>query len=50
MGKKIVNQIEEMQSPLQDKPKERHVETHTNQANILNTKQEYQKQQRKSNK
>ena len=33
VGKEIVNQVEEAQSPLQDKPKEKHVETHINQAN-----------------
>ena len=33
MEKEIVNQVEEAQSPLQDKPKEKHVETHINQAN-----------------
>ena len=27
MEKEIVNQVEEAQSPLQDKPKEKHVET-----------------------
>ena len=28
MGKEIVNQVQEVQSPIQDKPKEKHVETH----------------------
>ena len=31
MGKEIVNQVQEMQSPRQDKPKEEHTETHGNQ-------------------
>ena len=31
MGKEIVNQVQEAQSPRQDKPKEKHTETHTNQ-------------------
>ena len=38
MGKEIVNQVQEAQSLIQDKPQEKDVETHTNQANILNTK------------
>ena len=33
MGKEIVNQVQEVQSPIQDKPKDKHVKTHTNQAN-----------------
>jgi len=33
MGKEIINQIQEVQSPLQVKPKEKHIETHINQAN-----------------
>jgi len=31
MGKEIVNQVQEAQSPRQDKPKKKHTETHTNQ-------------------
>ena len=31
MGKEIVNQVQEAQSPIQDKPKEEHTETHSNQ-------------------
>ena len=31
MGKEIVNQVQEVQSPLQDKPKEEHAEMHSNQ-------------------
>ena len=31
MGKKTVNQVQEAQSPRQDKPKEEHKETHNNQ-------------------
>ena len=33
MGKKIVNQVQEAQSPIQEKPKEKHAKTHTNQTN-----------------
>ena len=29
--KDIVNQVQEAQSPIQDKPKEKHTKTHTNQ-------------------
>ena len=31
MEKEIVNQVQEEQSPIQDKPKEKHAKTHTNQ-------------------
>ena len=31
--KEIVNQVQEAQSPTQDKPKEKHAKTHTNQTN-----------------
>jgi len=31
MQKEIVNQVQEIQSPRQDKPKEEHAETHSNQ-------------------
>ena len=31
MGKKTVTQVQEAQSPIQDKPKEEHAETHINQ-------------------
>ena len=31
--KEIVNQVHEDQSPIQDKPKEKHAKTHTNQTN-----------------
>ena len=30
MEKEIVNQVQEAQSPIQDKPKEKHTKTHTN--------------------
>ena len=30
MQKEIVNQVQEIQSPRQDKPKEEHTETHSN--------------------
>ena len=33
MGKEIVNQVQEAQSPIQDKPKEKHAKTYTNQSN-----------------
>ena len=31
MGEEIVNQVQEAQSPIQEKSKEKHVKTHTNQ-------------------
>ena len=31
VGKEIVNQVQEAQSPIQDKPKEKHNKTHINQ-------------------
>jgi len=31
MGKEIINQVEEVQSPRQDKPKEEHTEAYSNQ-------------------
>ena len=33
MEKEIVNQVQEAQSPIQDKPKEKHIKTHTNETN-----------------
>ena len=33
MEKEIVNQVQEAQSPKEDKPKEKHSKTHTNQTN-----------------
>ena len=33
MGKEIVNQVQEIQSPLQDKHKEKYIKTHIHQAN-----------------
>ena len=33
MEKEIVNHVQEAQSPIQDKPKEKHAKTHTNQTN-----------------
>ena len=33
MEKERVNQVQEAQSPIQDKPKEKHAKTHTNQTN-----------------
>ena len=33
MEKKIVDQVQEAQSPIQDKPKENHAKTRTNQTN-----------------
>ena len=42
MEKEIVNQVQEAQSPIQDKLKEKHAKTHTNQTKKkLNTKKEY---------
>ena len=42
MEKKIVNHIQEVQSPIQDKPKEKYAKTPTNQTKKrLNTNQEY---------
>ena len=31
MGKEIATQVQEVQSPIEDKPKEKHAETHSNQ-------------------
>ena len=31
MGKEIATQVQEVQSPIQDKAKEKHAETHSNQ-------------------
>ena len=31
MGKEIVNQVQEVQSPIKDKPKEKQAKAHTNQ-------------------
>ena len=33
MEKEMVNQVQEVQSPIQDKPKEKHTKTHTNHTN-----------------
>ena len=33
VGKKIISQVQELQSPIQDKPKQKQVKTHINQAN-----------------
>ena len=33
MEKEIVNQVQQAQSPIQDKPKEKHAKSHTNQTN-----------------
>ena len=33
MGKEIVNQVQEAQSPIQHKPKEKHAKRNTNQTN-----------------
>ena len=51
MGKEIAIQVQEAQSPIQDKPKGEHTETHINQTDKnLKTKRKYEKQQEKSNK
>ena len=45
LEKKIVNQVQEAQSPIQDKLKEKHAKTHTNQTNkerILKTARDKQ--------
>ena len=34
MGKEIVNQVQEAESPRKDKPKEKHTKTHSNQTDI----------------
>ena len=36
MGKEIVTQVQEAQSPIQDKPKEKHAKTHSNQIDKKN--------------
>ena len=41
MEKEIVNEVQEVQSPIQDKSKEKDAKTHTNQTNRINTKKEY---------
>ena len=42
MEKERVNQVQESQRVIQDKPKEKHAKTHTNQTNKrLNTKKDY---------
>ena len=37
MGKEIATQVQEIQSPKQDKPKEKHPKTHINQINEYQT-------------
>ena len=52
MEKKIVNQVQEAQSPIQDKLKEKHAKTHTNQTNkerILKTARDKQQVTYKGN-
>ena len=39
MEKEIVNQVQEAQSPIQDKPKEKYAKTHTNQINKIKNKE-----------
>ena len=39
MGKEIVNKVQEAQSPLQIKPKEKHIKTHINQATEIKHKE-----------
>ena len=50
MGKEIVNQVQEMQSPIQNKSKEKHAKTHINQLSKIKYKEKYLKQQGKNNK
>ena len=50
MGKKIITQVQETQSPKQDKPKAKHTKTHINQINkeqILKAAREKQQTTRK---
>ena len=50
MGKERVNQIQKVQSSIQDKPKEKHIQTHSNQVSsdytqrILKTLREKQQE------
>ena len=44
MEKEIANQVHEAQSPIQDKPKEKHAKTHTNQAKIKHKERKSNKQ------
>ena len=39
MGKERVNQVQEAQSPIQDKPKEKHTEKHINQTKKIKHKE-----------
>ena len=48
MGKEIVNQVQEVQSPKQDKPKEEHTKTQSSNWPKLKTKIKYWKQQGKN--
>ena len=41
MGKEIITQVQEIESPKQDKPKAKHPETHINQINKDQTKNKY---------
>ena len=42
MGKEIFNQVQEVQSSIQDKSKEKHAKTHINQTiKKINTKKKY---------
>ena len=50
MGKEIVNQVQEMQSPIQNKSKEKHAKRHINQLSKIKYKEKYLKQQGKNNK
>ena len=50
MKMEIVNQVQEAQSPIWDKPKEKHAKTHTNQTKKTKHKERILKQQGRSNK
>ena len=41
MGMEIVNQVQETQSPIQDKYKEKHAKTHINQTIKIKYKKKY---------
>ena len=43
MEKEIVNQVQKAQSPIQDKSKEKHAKTHTNQTNKDSTQRKNMK-------
>ena len=46
MEKEIVNPVQEVQNTIQDKPKEKHAKTHTNQTNKIKHKERILKEAR----